>query len=63
MKILFSSLRVQLYLLLRVVRHWHTLPREAVDVPSLEVFQVRLNGAWNNLVQWKVSLTMAGGWN
>ncbi|KFW61409.1 hypothetical protein AS28_12638, partial [Pygoscelis adeliae] len=35
---------------LRVVRHWHRLPREVVDAPSLETFQVRLDGALNNLV-------------
>ncbi|KGL93178.1 hypothetical protein N301_01840, partial [Charadrius vociferus] len=35
---------------LRVVRHWHRLPREAVDAPSLEVFKARLNGALSNLV-------------
>ena len=34
----------------RVVRHWHRLPREAVDAPSLEVFKARLDGAWSNLV-------------
>ena len=35
---------------LRVVRHWHRLPRKAVDVPSLEVFKARLDGALSNLV-------------
>ncbi|GAB0180132.1 hypothetical protein GRJ2_000478500 [Grus japonensis] len=44
----------------RVVRHWHRLPREAVDAPSLEVFKARLDGALCNLVWWKVSLPMAG---
>ncbi|KFQ19531.1 hypothetical protein N332_11954, partial [Mesitornis unicolor] len=34
----------------RVVRHWHRLPREAVDVPSLEVFKFRLDRALGNLV-------------
>ncbi|KFU87818.1 hypothetical protein M959_07777, partial [Chaetura pelagica] len=34
----------------RVVRHWHRLPREAVDAPSLEVFKARLDRAWSNLV-------------
>ncbi|KFQ41086.1 hypothetical protein N332_06227, partial [Mesitornis unicolor] len=34
----------------RVVRHWHRLPREAVDAPSLEVFKARLDGALSSLV-------------
>jgi len=32
-----------------------------VDVPSLEVHKVRLDGVLSNLVWWKVSLPMAGG--
>ncbi|KFW65554.1 hypothetical protein AS28_04714, partial [Pygoscelis adeliae] len=35
---------------MRVVRHWHRLPREAVDAPSLEVFKARLDGALSNLI-------------
>ena len=27
----------------RVVRHWHRLPREAVGAPSLETLKVRLD--------------------
>ena len=38
------------FLTVRVVRHWNRLPREAVDVPSLEVFEARLDGALSNLV-------------
>ncbi|KFV45256.1 hypothetical protein N341_01139, partial [Tyto alba] len=34
----------------RVVGHWHRLPREAVAAPSLEGFKVRLDGALSNLV-------------
>ena len=34
----------------RVVRHWHRLPREAVDAPSLAVFKARVDGALSNLV-------------
>ena len=45
----------------RVVRHWHRLPKESVAAPSLAVFKTRLDGALSNLVQWKVSLPMAGG--
>ncbi|KFQ58841.1 hypothetical protein N334_03123, partial [Pelecanus crispus] len=35
---------------MRVVKHWHRLPREAVAAPSLETFQVRLDGALSNLL-------------
>jgi len=45
----------------RVVRHWHTLPGEAVAAPSLAVSKARLGGALSNLVWWKMSLLMAGG--
>ena len=35
---------------MRVVRHCHRLPREAVAAPSLAVFKARLDGALSNLV-------------
>jgi len=35
---------------MRVVKHWHGLPTEAVAAPSLAVFKVRLDGALSNLV-------------
>jgi len=35
---------------MRVVKHWHRLPREAVDAPSLEMFKARLDGALSSLV-------------
>ncbi|KFM12230.1 hypothetical protein AS27_00299, partial [Aptenodytes forsteri] len=35
---------------LKVVKHWHSLPREVVDAPFLETFQVRLEGALSNLI-------------
>ena len=31
-----------------VMRHWHRLPREVVDVPFLKKFKVRLNRALSN---------------
>ncbi|KFQ23023.1 hypothetical protein N332_11880, partial [Mesitornis unicolor] len=34
----------------RVVRHWHRLPREVVDAPSLEVFRARLDRVLSSLV-------------
>ena len=46
---------------MRVVRHWHRLPSEVVDAPSLESFQARLDGAVSNLVQREVSLPVAEG--
>lgn len=44
-----------------MVRHWTDLPREIVDVPSLEVFKVRLNVALSNLIYCNISLTKAEG--
>ena len=35
---------------MRVVKHWNKLPREVVDAPSLETFNVRLDGALSNLI-------------
>ena len=35
---------------MRAMGHWNRLPREVVDVPSLEVFKARLDGALGNLV-------------
>ncbi|KFZ56203.1 hypothetical protein N321_13409, partial [Antrostomus carolinensis] len=34
----------------RVVRHWNRLPKEVVEVPSLEVLKARLDEALSNLV-------------
>ncbi|KFZ60836.1 hypothetical protein N321_10585, partial [Antrostomus carolinensis] len=34
----------------RVVRHWHRLPQEAVDAPSLEAFKARLDGVLGSLI-------------
>jgi len=30
----------------RVVRHWHRLPRDVVDAPSMETFKARLIRPW-----------------
>ncbi|KFQ81657.1 hypothetical protein N335_10499, partial [Phaethon lepturus] len=38
------------FLTLSVVNHWHRLPREVVDAPSLETFQVRMDEAVSNLI-------------
>ena len=34
----------------RVVRHWHRLPRDVVDALSLDTFKVRLDQALDNLI-------------
>jgi len=44
-----------------VVTHWHRLPRDVGDAPSLETFKARLDGALSNLIQLKMSLLTAGG--
>jgi len=35
---------------MRVAKHWHRLPREVVEVPSLETFKARLEGALSSVV-------------
>jgi len=40
----------KIFFTMRVVRHWHRLPREAVDASSLAVFKATLDGALSNLV-------------
>ncbi|KFQ70236.1 hypothetical protein N335_04087, partial [Phaethon lepturus] len=38
------------FLTMRMVKHWHRLPREVVGSQSLETFKVRLDGALGNLI-------------
>jgi len=35
---------------LRGLKHWHRLPREVMEAPSLETFKARLDEALSNLV-------------
>ncbi|KFO94227.1 hypothetical protein N320_01336, partial [Buceros rhinoceros silvestris] len=35
---------------LMVAKHWHKLPREVIEAPSLETFPVRLDGALSSLI-------------
>jgi len=44
-----------------VVKHWHRLPREVADIPPLQTFKARLDGALSNLIELKMSLLTAGG--
>ena len=44
-----------------VVKHRNRLPSEAVDVLSLEMFRVRLDGALGSMIWWKLSLALARG--
>jgi len=43
------------FLIKRVVKQWNRLPREVVNVSSLETFKVRLDGALSNLMYLKTS--------
>jgi len=45
----------------RVVTHWNRLPKEAVDAPSLEASEARLDVALGSLVWWLATLHRAGG--
>lgn len=44
-----------------VLRNWNRLPREVVNVPSLEMWKVKLDRALINLVFWQVPLSTAKG--
>ena len=44
----------------RMVRPWHRMPKEAVDVPSLEAFKARLYRAQGSLSWWVATLPIAG---
>jgi len=35
---------------LRVMKHWNTLPREAVEAPSLETFSIKLDRDLSKLI-------------
>lgn len=48
---------------IRAVKHWPGLPREEVDVPSLETSEGRLDSALSSLTSLKMSLLIAGGLN
>ena len=37
--------------MIKVVKHWNRLPKEVVDVPSLETFKLRLDEAQSTLIQ------------
>jgi len=50
-------------LLKRVVRYWKSMPREVVDVPSLEAFKARLDGTLCSPVCWVSVLPTAWSWN
>jgi len=45
---------------MRVVKHWHSLPRKVLEAPSLEAFKARLDGALSSLVWLKMFLLTVG---
>ena len=48
------------YFTVRVVRHWHRLPREMVAALSLETLKLRLDRALSNLMELQMSLFIEG---
>ena len=56
----FGSVLRKKFFAQRVVKHWHQLPRIAVDAPSLEAFMARLDGALGRLSWCVAALPMLG---
>jgi len=44
-----AKTQMQIFLT-RAVKHWHRLPRDMVDAPSLETFRVRIDEALSSLI-------------
>ena len=44
-----------------MVTYWNRLPKEAVDVLSLEAFKAKLDVALGSLVWWLANVHIAGG--
>ena len=51
------------YLLERMVKYWHRLPREAAGAPSLGMFKSRLDRAQGSLIWWVATSPWQGDWN
>ena len=49
------------FFIVRAVRHWNRFPREAVDAPSLEALQARLDGTVSNLGYGRCPCLQQGG--
>ena len=48
------------FFMMRVMRRWHRLPRDAVDAPSMEVLKARLDGDLGSLICCVAALPMSG---
>lgn len=42
-----------------MVKHWHKLPTQMADAPSLETLKIRLDRVMGNLLRWKMSMLIS----
>ena len=47
---------------IRVLKHWHRLPREVVDVPSWKCSRSGWTGLWATWSTWRCSCSLQTGW-